>query len=181
MRKSVFTFSALFSALFVVAGAAQAASNAEMTITSNVVAATCDVSVSNPNLELGNFSKTAFKDVRKPVAASIKKFTVGLSNCEAPAADGVASLKVTGPTMGGNNDMFNNTGTNTGIMLSLQDSADKYIQSGELLEVAKAGSTPQAGDFNNKMLSLQAGLASYSTEPQIGAVSAPVLFSFIYN
>ena len=83
--------------------------------------------------------------------------------------------------MGGNEDMFNSTETNTGIMLSLQDKANQYIKNGDLLEVAKAGDTPQLGDFNNKMLSLQAGLASYSAEPQIGEVRAPVLFSFIYN
>ena len=88
MRKSVFTFSSLFASLFVVAGAAQAAPNAEMTITSNVVAGTCDVSVSNANLDLGNFSKTDFTEPRKPVADSIKKFTVGLSNCDTPRGRG---------------------------------------------------------------------------------------------
>lgn len=165
------------------AGAANAASNAQMTITSSVVATTCDVSVSNPNLELGNFATSALsKDLAKPAAASIKQFTVGLSNCEAPKAAGVASLKVTGATLGGNPAIFNaDTNANTGIMLSQPDQADQYIQNGDVLEVATAGETPTAGDLDGKMLRLQAGLASTSATPNIGFVSAPVLFSFVYN
>lgn len=182
MRKSSFTLVPIVAALFAGSGAAQAASNAQMTITANVVASTCDVSLSNANLDLGNYSKTAITAVATPVTQSIKTFTVGLSNCETPAAAGAqANLIVTGQTLGGNPNIFNSTGTNTGIMLSKVTSPTTYITAGQKLSVATAGATPATGDFNAKTLSLQAGLASTSLTPDIGMVSAPILFSFSYN
>lgn len=182
MRKSIFTLAPIAAVLLAGTGIAQAASNAQMTITANVVAATCDVSLSNPNLDLGNYSKSAFTAVATPVTSSVKTFTVGLSNCETPAKAGdTASLIVTGQTLGGNPNIFNSTGTNTGVMLSEVATPTSYITTGQKLKVATAGATPAAGDFNAKSLSLQAGLASTSTTPDIGMVSAPVLFSFAYN
>lgn len=182
MRKSIFTLAPVVAALLAGSGVAQAASNAQMTITANVVAATCDVSLSNASLDLGNYSKSAFTTVATPVTASVKTFTVGLSNCETPAKTGdKASLIVTGQTLGGNPNIFNSTGTNTGVMLSETATPTKYITNGQKLAVATAGATPAAGDFNAKSLSLQAGLASTSTTPDVGMVSAPILFSFAYN
>jgi len=182
MRKSIFTLAPVVAVLLAGSGVAQAASNAQMTITANVVAATCDVSLSNASLDLGNYSKSAFTTVATPVTASVKTFTVGLSNCETPAKAGdKASLIVTGQTLGGNPNIFNSTGTNTGVMLSETATPTNYITNGQKLAVATAGATPAAGDFNAKSLSLQAGLASTSTTPDIGMVSAPILFSFAYN
>jgi major type 1 subunit fimbrin (pilin) len=182
MRKSIFTLAPVVATLLAGTGVAQAASNAQMTITANVVAATCDVSLSTANLDLGNYSKSAFTEVATPVTASVKTFTVGLNNCETPAAAGdQASLIVSGQTLGGNPNIFNSTGTNTGVMLSEVTTPTAYITAGQKLSVAKAGETPEAGDFNAKSLSLQAGLASTSTTPDIGMVSAPILFSFAYN
>ncbi len=101
MRKSIFTLAPVVAALLAGFGVAQAASNAQMTITANVVAATCDVSLSNASLDLGNYSKSAFTAVATPVASSVKTFTVGLNNCETPAAAGdQASLIVSGQTLG---------------------------------------------------------------------------------
>lgn len=77
--------------------------------------------------------------------------------------------------------MFNTTGTNTGIMLSQTSTPTAYITAGQKLEVATASATPAAGDFNAKFLSLQAGLASTSTTPDLGLISSPILFSFAYN
>ncbi|HHQ6628229.1 fimbrial protein [Serratia fonticola] len=182
MRNSIFTLAPVV-ALLAGVGVAQAASNAQMTVTATVVAATCDVSVSNPNLDLGSYSKTSFTAVATPAAESIKNFTVGLSNCEAPKTAGdTAYLVVTGQTLGGNPNIFNNSGTNTGIMLSEVSNPTAYITAGQKLAVATAGATPADGDFNAKSLSLQAGLASLSkTAPDIGQVTAPLLFSFAYN
>ncbi|WP_332624469.1 hypothetical protein [Klebsiella grimontii] len=182
MCKSILALVPVAATLLAGAGVAQAASNAQMTITANVVAATCDVSLSNANLDLGNYSKSAFSNVATPIASSVKTFTVGLNNCETPAAAGdQANLIVSGQTLGGNPNIFNSTGTNTGIMLSEVTSPTTYITAGQKLSVATAGTTPAKGDFNTKTLSLQAGLASASTTPDIGMVSAPILFSFAYN
>ena len=182
MRKSIFTLAPVVAVLLASTGVAHAASNAQMTITANVVESTCDISLSNANLDLGNYAKSAITEVATPVAESIKTFTVGLSNCGAPLAEGdTASLVVTGQTLGGNPNIFNSTGTNTGIMLSQVATPTSYITTGQKISVATAGATPSAGDFNAKSLSMQAGLASTSLTPDNGLISAPILFSFAYN
>jgi len=169
--------------LLAAAGTAHAANNAQITITANVVAATCDVSLSTNNLDLGNFTPSQFTTVAVPVTASVKKFTVGINNCETPkAASDTASLVVSGQTLGGNTNMFNSTGTNTGIMLSQTATPSTYIKNGDKILLATAASSePSAADLNGKTLSLQAGLASTSSTADIGTVNAPVLFSFAYN
>lgn len=183
MQKSALILSQVFAVLFTVAGAANAASNARLHITASVVATTCDVSLSSPNLDLGNFTPGAFnKEINKPAAGTIKKFSVGLNNCEAPAKAGVAGLQVTGMTVFGNKAMFNSSSdANTGIMLSQVNDAKNYIKAGDTLIVAKTGEKPEKGDLNGKTLDLQAGLASTSATPNIGDINAPVLFSFVYN
>ncbi|HDL7428192.1 TPA: hypothetical protein PXN84_002645 [Yersinia enterocolitica] len=181
MHKNLLTLAPAALLLLAATGGAQAASNAQMTITANVVAATCDVSLSTNNLDLGNYTRSEFTSVATPIAASVKPFTVGLNNCQDPLVAGdTAGLVVTGQTLGGNPNMFNTT--NTGIMLSKVATPTAFISNNDKLIVATAGSTPAAGDFNTKTLSLQAGLASTSaTAADIGAVSAPILFSFAYN
>lgn len=182
MRKSLLALTPAALFMLAIAGGAQAASNGQITITGNVVASTCDVSMSTNNLDLGNHAPSAFTSVATPVTASKKAFTVGINNCGTPAAAGdTAGLLVTGQTLGGNANMFNSTGTNTGVMLQ-QVGSSTYISSGDKLEVAKAGATPVAGDFNGKVISVNAGLASTSsTAVDLGAVNAPILFSFAYN
>lgn len=183
MRNSIFTLTPAALVLLAMTGNVQAASNAQLTVTANVVAATCDVSLSTNNLELGNYSPTQFTGIATPIATSQKKFTVGLNNCEVPKAAGdKANLVISGQTLGGNPNLFNSTGTNTGIMLSQVETPTTYINAGDKLLVATAGATPAVGDFNTKTLSLQAGLASTTiTGVDIGAVSAPILFAFSYN
>ncbi|WP_245956836.1 fimbrial protein [Edaphovirga cremea] len=184
MRKTLPTLTPVALLLLAVTGGAYAASNAQITITGTVVAATCDVSLSTNNLDLGNYTPAQFTAVATPVAASQKQFTVGVNNCQAPlAANDTANLVVTGQTLGGNANMFNSTGTNTGVMLSQIATPTTYISNGDKLLLATAGLTPEAGDFNGKSLSLQAGLASNATANgvNIGAVNAPILFSFAYN
>lgn len=182
MHKSIFAMAPAAMLLLAITGNAQAATNAQITITGNVVASTCDVSLSTNNLDLGNFTPSAFTAVATPVEESKKMFTVGLSNCEGPKqANDTANLVVTGQTLGGNPNIFNSTGTNAGVMLSLASTPDVYIERGETITVATASSTPSEADFNGKSLSLVAGLASAVAVPDIGAVSAPVLFSFAYN
>ncbi|MFC0227963.1 fimbrial protein [Serratia aquatilis] len=183
MRKAISTLTPAALLLIVAAGSAQAASNAQLTVTANVVAATCDVSLSTNSLDLGNYTATQFTGVATPIPASQKTFTVGLNNCQIPlqAAD-TANLVVSGQTLGGNPNLFNSTGTNTGIMLNELATPNTFITSGQKLTVATAGGTPAASDFNTKTLSLQAGLASTTTTGiSLGGVNAPILFSFSYN
>ncbi|PKH22195.1 hypothetical protein CIG19_12860 [Enterobacterales bacterium CwR94] len=161
---------------------ATAASNATITITGNVVAATCDISLVNSTLDLGNFSKNKFVTIGTPVPESIKTFSVGLSDCETPLAeDDTANLVVNGSSLSGHPTLFNTFDTNVGVMLSPADAPTAYIKSTDKLQVAKASATPTPADYNGKTLRFQAGLASTSTTPDLGKVSAPITFSFAYN
>lgn len=81
MRKFIFTLAPIVLAVLVGTNVAQAANNAQLTVTAYVVASTCEIFLSTANLDLGNHSKTAFTVVAIPVASSIKNFTMGLSNC----------------------------------------------------------------------------------------------------
>ena len=168
--------------LLMASGTTQAASNAQLTVTANVVASTCDIFLSTNNLDLGNHAQSQFTSVLTPLAASNQTFTISLNNCDAPAASKVASVAISGQTLGGYPTLFNTSGTNTGITFNKVGSSE-YLKSGDELVVATAdGESPSVGNFNGKSLSLQAGLASSVTSGiNIGAVSAPVLFSFAYN
>jgi len=165
MKKSLFILAPIAAVLLAGMGTAQAASNAQITITANVTQATCDVSLSTANLDLGNYSVAQFTQVATPVTGSTKTFTVGLSNCEAPSTQGdIAGLVISGQTLAGNTNIFNSTGTNTGIMLSQVTAPTTYLSAGDTLDVATASATPAVGDFNGKTLSLQAAVASASTD-----------------
>ncbi|SFD41254.1 fimbrial protein [Pragia fontium] len=179
LKNIVLTTMLVMGAAFTV----NAGTNAQITITGDVVAATCDVSLSANSLDLGNYTPNQFTAVATPVAASVKPFTVGLSNCLAPLAAGdSAKLVVTGQTLGGSPNIFNTTGTTTGVMLKvLGNGGSNYLKNNDKLTVATAGTTPAVADFNGKVISLEAGLASATAQAQIGHVSAPIMFSFAYN
>lgn len=182
MRKAILNLAPAALAILALTGTSHAATNAQVIVTADVVAASCDVSLSTNNLDLGNFTPKAFTTIATPIAASIKPFTVGLNNCDAPLQTGdTANLVVSGQALGGNPNLFNTTGTNTGIMLNEKGSTT-YITNGQKLQVATAAAT-SADDFNAKTLSLEAGLASTTTGNgvDIGHISAPILFSFAYN
>lgn len=182
--KSILTLAPTAALLLLAATShVQAATNGQITITANVVAATCDVTLSTNNLDLGNYTPSQFISVAQPITSSVKNFTVGLSNCDVPMAPGhTANLVVSGPTLGGNPNIFNASGTNTGIMLNQVATPSAHISTGQKLQLAVAGATPSAADFNNKVLTMQAGLAATSTTGiSTGSVSAPILFSFAYN
>jgi type 1 fimbria pilin len=182
MRKAILNLVPAALAIIAMTSVSYAATNAQVIVTADVVAASCDVSLSTNNLDLGNFTPKEFTTIATPVAASVKPFTVGLNNCDAPLKAGdTANLVVSGQALGGNPDIFNTTGTNTGIMLNVKGSTS-YITNGQKVQVAAAADT-SADDFNAKTLSMEAGLASTVTgnSIDIGHVSAPILFSFAYN
>lgn len=181
MRKNTFALTSVALALLATSSVSLAATNAQMTITGDIVAVTCDVSVSNSNLDLGNFKESDFSAIATPIAASVKKFTVGLNNCGTPTASKIAGVTVRGQTLGGNPTIFNSTGTNTGVMMKVAGSSD-YVAAGDTIDIATAdATTPVAGDFNGKTISMEAGLAKSVTAADLGHINAPVIFSFAYR
>lgn len=183
MRKSVFTLAPAIMLLLAGSSVSYAGSNAQMTITASIVAATCDVSVSTSSLDLGNHSGASFIKIGTPLAESQKSFTVGLNNCQSSSKAGdTGNVIVSGATLGGNPNIFNSSGSESGIMLSLAGApAGTYISAGDKLNIATAGTTPSASDFNAKTISLRAGVASTKASPEPGNILAPILFSFAYN
>ncbi|WP_422528796.1 fimbrial protein [Serratia fonticola] len=182
MRKS---FLALAVSLFAIVGSAQAANNAEITITGNVVKVTCDVNLSKTTLDLGNWAPASFTAASTPVAGSVKQFSVGLTNCAGtPTAGEKASLMVGGQTLAGHSTIFQGaagSSSNVGVMISPVDTPTAYIATGDHILETIAGATPALGDFEGQQIILQAALAASSTPAAIGSVNAPVLFSFAYN
>jgi len=180
MRKS---FIAL--ALLAAMGSAQAASNAEITITGNVVKVTCDVSLSKTALDLGNWAPADFTAASTPITGSIKQFTVSLNDCAGtPLAGEQASLLVSGQTLAGFNSIFQGSAGdngNVGVMIAPVATPTAYISAGDSILNTTAGTPPALSDFNGQEIALQAGLASSSATAQTGTVHAPILFSFAYN
>lgn len=184
MHKILLTLTPVTLLCCTLMGGAQAATNSTIQITGTVVAATCDVSSSTASLDLGNHSPSAFTAVATPVADSVRQFSVGLSNCQNPLDIGdTANLIVTGTTLGGSTNIFNTSGTNAGVMLSLTSTPTVFINSGDELLVATATTTTDATDFNNQSLTFNAGMASSSSLSgvELGAISAPITFQFAYN
>lgn len=184
MRKTLLTLPALSLLLLAMAGGSQAGSNATVQITGNVVAATCDVSSSVTSIDLGNYTPAQFIAVATPVPDSKHQFTVGLNNCQNPLKIGdTASLVVLGDTLGGNPNIFNTSGTNTGVMLNQPANPTDFIRSGDRLLLSTAKKITDASDFNSKLLTFNAGIASSSSGSGVdtGSISAPITFQFAYN
>lgn len=191
MRKSLFILTPLFATLLATSSLTQAASNGQITISGSVVDVTCDVSVP-ASLNLGNFARTAFSTVSTPVAGSTQPFKVALTNCTTPAADATANVIISGNTLAGNTNIFNKTDDIAGVMISTEAEPTTYLKSGDKIQIAKAAAAstgsggsatpgPTAGDFNQKTLTFQAGLASIVTTPDARQIEAPITFSFAYN
>lgn len=184
MHKILSTLPPAALLLLTLVNGAQAASNTTVQITGSVVAATCDVSSSTTNLDLGNYTPGDFTAVATPIADSVQQFVVSLTNCQNPLEiDDTANLVVAGTTLGGSTNIFNTSGTNAGVMLSQTSTPTAFINTGDKLLVSTATKTTDASDFNGKSLRFNAGLASSSSlnGVNIGTVSAPITFQFVYN
>lgn len=184
MHKILSTLTPAALLLLTLANGAQAASNTTVQITGSVVAATCDVSSSATNLDLGNYTPSEFTTVATPITGSMQQFSVSLTNCQNPLKSGdTANLVVAGTTLGGSTNIFNSSGTNAGVMLSQASSPTVFINAGDKLLVSTATEITNSTDFNGKSLSFIAGLASSSSKNgvNIGTVSAPITFQFVYN
>lgn len=184
MRNTLFILTPATLLFLTLAGSVQAASNTTVQITGSVVAATCDVSSSTTHLDLGNYTPAQFTAVSTPIESSVKQFSVSLSNCQEPLAVGdTANLVVSGPTLDAVTNIFSDSAMNTGVMLSQASTPNVFINTGDPLLVSTATTTDDSSDFNGKSLVFNAGLASSSSSSgvDIGLVSAPITFQFVYN
>ncbi len=92
-------------------GSVQAATNAQVTITGQITSATCYLSVTKNNIDLGTCVSSISAD--SIINGSSKDFTLNLTNCSAnydsTASSSVpVSLYARGTALAANNNYFNN-------------------------------------------------------------------------
>ncbi|WP_323838324.1 fimbrial protein [Photorhabdus africana] len=170
--------------------------NTTVTITGNVVAATCDVTGSNAgaDVDLGNANPAAFvagtigeqKGIASYVNKNPRPITIYLSNCDDKNIDEAkVQLRVTGPVLGGSeNVIFNNSedGKNVGAILTYKDKEAKetVVSNNRDVPVGAKGST--GTEFNGQSITFTAYMASIIPKPEANQhVRAPITFSYAYN
>lgn len=184
MRKSLFALSPAALLLMSASHASFAASNGEIVVRGNVTSATCDVKMSQPSADLGNWKPADFVGDKTSIAASKTSFNVGLENCGAPAATGlVASLIVTGNTLNLHDDIFNSDGkSDHGVML--EDSNGDTVKANQKITLKDFAVDDDAdsdklnalnADFTVGIASVTKGVATS------GSLVAPIVFQFDYN
>lgn len=161
-------------------GTAYAASNAEITITSSVVAATCDLSVSKSTLDLGNFSQKELQSAGLNTPIGKKRFELIVSNCDGakkPTGNGIGVL-VSGQNISGHNTVFNNNNGESGIVLSTVKDPTISIENGGFVQLAEL---TDSEEYQGGVFGFNAGLVTTSQSPVAEMVKAPILFSLAYN
>lgn len=175
----------LSSAILLTFTAAQvsAQDNAIVTFTGAIANATCDISTSQKNIDLGTHAAKSVTDITE--ALETKSFNLTLNNCSDASTDpaGVPLIVVTaGNTLAGHADLFaDEKATQIGVKLTAADgSAGKVVLKANdrtSLDNVKFTGT---GDYS---LAVDAALFATATttalQPQV--VNVPVTFSVAYN
>lgn len=166
------------AAFIMAVGTAQAATNAQVTITGQIAAATCDLNVTHSNIDLGTVISS---DVTAagPITSTSKDFTLNLSNCTQDGEESTAvSLFSKGTALAVNTNYFNNIdGGTVGVQLTANGQPVKPNASTTLTalagEVLKEGGTAQ--------VLMNAQLNSTVANPASQNIEAPITFSIAYN
>ncbi|MCC8464278.1 fimbrial protein [Photorhabdus bodei] len=170
--------------------------NTTVTITGNVVAATCDVTSPNANgkVDLGNASATAFiastftdqKGIVSYVKDAPRLITVSLINCDDDNTDASkVQLRVTGPVLdGSNNAIFNESGggKNVGAILTYESGKKVVPNNGYVPLTGTAATGAKGKDFDGFAVTFTAYMASTILKPGSDqTIDAPITFSYAYN
>lgn len=166
------------AAFIMTVGTAQAATNAQVTITGQIAAATCDLNVTNSNIDLGTVISS---DVTAagPIVSTSKDFTLNLSNCSQDGEEGtVVSMFSKGTALAVNTNYFNNIdGGTVGVQLTANGQPVKPNTSTTL--TALAGEVLTEG--GSAQVAMNAQLNSTVAAPASQNIEAPVTFSVAYN
>lgn len=158
--------------ILLLAGNAQAATQADVMLEGNIVATTCVITANNgaASLNLGSFGKTVFDTAKSQVGA--EPLIVRLESCN-PGE--VGSLQVTGMVASGDNDIFvSSVDKSAGFMLKNEDG---------VTQVSNGTSIPITVDQDGVLqYSFQAGMGVFDiADVQPGAYNAPIKLSFVSN
>lgn len=156
------------------AGAASAAQNAQINVSGQIAAATCDLSVSNPNIDLGTHISADV--VAGDIANSQKDFTLQLTNCSKDQTGTSVQLFAKGTALDANGDYFNTTANATvGVKLTSETNLVKPNTSIDLTSVT--------GLTQGSSASVPMSVALHSTvaTPASQRIDAPITFSVSYE
>lgn len=164
----------------------QAATNAQVTITGQIAAATCDLSVTKNNIDLGTYVSSTINTADAVITGSSKDFTLNLTNCSTDY-DGTAqgavpvSLYATGTALAANNNYFNNVdGGTVGVKLTADSTTATPVDIKPNVAAAIA-SLSELTSGGSATIPMTAALFSTVTTPAAQMIEAPVTFSVAYN
>ncbi|WP_255586242.1 fimbrial protein [Providencia sp. R33] len=169
-----------FAASITLASTAHAATDAQVTITGQIAAATCDLSVTKNNIDLGTYTSSSISTSGE-IASSSQSFTLNLTNCTKAYDNtgGTASpvnLYAKGTALAANTAYFNNKdGGTVGVKLmadatAVEPNVASNITSLKTLSVGGSASIP-----------MTASLYSTVVTPASQLIEAPITFSIAYN
>lgn len=176
-----------------------AGTNAQITITGDVVPVTCDVSGGGAgtggSVDLGNAAATEFTagtgiyQGLKMVMGNRRNFTVGVGGCSGTVESGkILSLNVLDAQSipaskyvlgGGAGSTTSTFGSTLEAKKTISDTSSSLLKQGDKVEVFKYTSTDGEA-ANGSEVQFAATMASVVT-PSVGHSVAPVTFSIAYN
>lgn len=159
-------------------GAAMSATNAQVTVTGNIAAATCDLSVTNTNIDLGTFISSDIENVGT-IAGSTHNFDMSLSNCS-QEFDGESGkfvqMYAKGTALAANTSLFNNVEKGTvGVAVTADGKEVKpntNVQLSSIKSLAEGGSA---------VIPMNVALNSTVSKPASQRIEAPITFSVSYE
>lgn len=184
LNKTLLTLSVAGAGLMMFSSV-QAATNAQVTITGQIAAATCDLSVTKNNIDLGTYVSSTIS-ANAVITGSSKDFTLNLTNCSADY-DGTAqgavpvSLYATGTALAADNNYFNNVdGGTVGVKLTADSTTATPvdIKPNVAAGIASLSALTSGGSAT---IPMTAALFSTVATPAAQMIEAPVTFSVAYN
>ncbi|QCJ69375.1 fimbrial protein [Providencia heimbachae] len=161
-------------------GVAAAATSAQVNVTGQIAAATCDLNVTNSNIDLGTHISSDITTIGK-ITPSSHDFELRLSNCS-KAFDGSAAgaapvqLFAKGTALLANSDLFNNTvGGTVGVELTADS---KQVKPNTSVDLASITDITAGGSATVPM---NVVLNSTVATPASQLIEAPITFSVSYE
>lgn len=160
-------------------GAAMSATNAQVTVTGNIAAATCDLSVTNTNIDLGTFISSDIQTVGT-IAGSTHNFDMSLSNCskDFDADDGTKFVQMyaKGTALAANTSLFNNIEKGT---VGVEVKADEQtVKPNSTIKLSSIDSLTKDG---SAVIPMSVALNSTVATPDSQRIEAPITFSVSYE
>ncbi|GKX61609.1 hypothetical protein SOASR032_01780 [Pragia fontium] len=169
-------FLAPIAALVMISCSTQAATNAQITITGQISSATCDLNVTQSNIDLGTVISGDVATAGA-IASTSKDFTLNLTNCSADQGESsVMSLFAKGTPLAANTSYFNNIdGGTVGVQLTAAGQPVKPNSNTALTSLTGL----KTGDSAQVLMNAQ--LYSTVRNPASQQIEAPITFSLAYN